>query len=262
MQNILTKIGRAALAILAYIGEVAQLAMESFLSIFSMHVRWRLVMRHIVEIGARSQMVVIVTGAFTGAVFSAQLYFQLQRLGMASTVGSVTAVAMFRELGPALAGLMVAGRVGASIAAEIGTMKVTEQVDALRSIGVHPVDYLVVPRVAAMMISMPLLVAECCAFSVLSANYVALKVLGIAEAGYMRNLIFYVGLFDIYKALIKGFVFGLILVFVACREGLRTENGAAGVGRAPTEAVVISSLAILAVNFILTFALNIIFPAS
>lgn len=262
MQNFLIQIGRTVLSLFSYLGEVARLALESFISIFSMRVRWRLVLRQIVEMGARSQLVVIVTGSFTGAVFAAQLYFQLHKLGMDSTVGSVTAVAMFRELGPALAGLMVAGRVGASIAAEIGTMKVTEQVDALRAIGVHPVDYLVVPRVTAMMISMPLLVAECCAFSVLSSNYVALDVLGIAPSSYLRNLYFYVGLFDIYKALIKGFIFGLIIVFVACREGLRAENGAAGVGRAPTEAVVISSLAILAANFILTFALNIIFPAN
>ena len=258
----LTQLGRPILSLLSYLSEIARLALESVISMFSMRVRWRLVLRQIVEMGSRSQLVVIVTGAFTGAVFAAQLYFQLHRLGMDSTVGSVTAVAMFRELGPALAGLMVAGRVGASIAAEIGTMKVTEQVDALRAIGVHPVDYLVVPRVVAMMISMPLLVAECCAFSVLSANYVAIDVLNISESSYMRNLTFYVGLFDIYKALIKGFVFGLIIVFVACREGLKAENGASGVGRAPTEAVVVSSLAILAANFILTFALNIIFPAN
>jgi phospholipid/cholesterol/gamma-HCH transport system permease protein len=257
----ITYIGRKTLSVLGYLGEMVLLLADAFRSIFRGHIRWRLVLVQFLEIGARSQLVVIVTGAFTGAVFAAQLYFQLHRLGMDSTVGSVTAIAIFRELGPALSGLMIAGRVGAAIAAEIGTMKVTEQVDALRALGVHPTDYLVVPRTLAMMISMPLLVMQACALGLLTSYMVAVEMLGTPEAGYTRNLFFWVGPWDIYKALIKAFVFGMIIVTVACHEGLKTTNGAAGVGRAPTEAVVISSLAILAANFVLTFALNIFFPA-
>lgn len=254
-------IGRTVLTFLNYVGEVARLAQETVAALFIGRIRWRLALIQLYEIGTRSQLVVAVTGAFTGAVFAAQLYFQLHRFGMDSTVGSVTAVAIFRELGPALSGLMVAGRVGAAIAAEIGTMKVTEQVDALRALGVHPIDYLVMPRAIAMMISMPLLVLEACALALVSSYIVSVPVMGVPEASYMRNLTHWVVLEDIYKASIKGFVFGVLIVFIACHQGLKTSNGAAGVGRAPTEAVVISSLSILAFNFILTFALNVVFPA-
>lgn len=254
-------IGRNTASFLNYVGEIAHLMRETAVSMLVAKIRWRLLFIQIVEIGSRSQLVVMVTGAFTGAVFSAQLYFQLHAFGMDSTVGSVTAVSMFRELGPALSGLMVAGRVGAAIAAEIGTMKVTEQVDALRAIGVHPVDYLVVPRVVAMMVSMPLLVGEACMLSLIASYIVAVPLLGVSDAHYQHNLFNWVKLFDVYKALLKGFVFGIIIVFVACHQGLKTTNGAAGVGKAPTEAVVISSLAILAANFVLTFLLNIFLPA-
>jgi phospholipid/cholesterol/gamma-HCH transport system permease protein len=213
----------------------------------------------LLEIGVRSQLVVIVTGAFTGAVFAAQTFFQFHTFGMDSAVGSVVSVSLFRELGPALTGLMVAGRVGASIAAEIGTMKVTEQVDALRAIGVHPVDYLVVPRVLAMMLSMPLLVAEACAFGILACYLVAVPILGIPEAGYLRNLVHWTAGSDVIISLIKGYFFGVVIVLIACYEGLKAENGAEGVGRAPTEAVVNGCLVILGLNFVLTFALNIFF---
>lgn len=253
-------IGRTVLTFLNYLGEVALLAQETVTALFVSKIRWRLVLQQLYEIGTRSQLVVAVTGAFTGAVFAAQLYFQLKRFGMESTVGSVTAVAIFRELGPALSGLMVAGRVGAAIAAEIGTMKVTEQIDALRALGVHPIDYLVVPRAIAIMISMPLLVVEACALALFACYLVSVQTLGVAEASFLRNLEYWVVLEDVYKALIKGFVFGVLIVFIACHQGLKTSNGAAGVGRAPTEAVVIASLSILVINFILTFALNVIFP--
>lgn len=256
----ITALGRTAITFLNYLGEVARLAEEIVHSVFVSKIRWRLLLQQIYEIGTRSQLVVMVTGAFTGAVFAAQLFFQLRNFSMETTVGSVTAVAIFRELGPALSALMVAGRVGAAIAAEIGTMKVTEQVDALRALGVHPVDYLVVPRALAMMISMPLLVLEACMLALVACYLVSVQTLGVAEAPFLRNLEHWVGLEDIYKAIIKAFVFGVIIVLVACHQGLKTSNGAAGVGRAPTEAVVISSLSILVSNFVLTFALEVIFP--
>src|SRR5205823_7610403 len=125
----------------------------------------------IVEIGLLSQLVVIVTGAFTGAVFAAQTYFQFNRIGMGSAVGAVVSVAIARELGPVLTGLMVSGRVGAAMSAEIGTMKVTEQIHALRALAVYPIDYLVVPRVLAMVVSMPLLTAECIGFGIVASCF-------------------------------------------------------------------------------------------
>lgn len=256
-----TFVGRSVLNTLNYFGELGLLAKETFIAALVAPIRWRLLLQQILQIGYRSQLVACATGGFTGAVFAAQLYFQMHKFGMDSSVGSVTAMALLRELGPALGGIMVAGRCGAAIAAEIGTMKVTEQVDALRALGVHPIDYLVVPRTLAMMLSMPLLIAEACAVGILAANYVAIDVLNIPEAGYMRNLIQWVDWQDLAKALVKAFIFGSLIAVIACREGLAAENGAEGVGRAPTEAVVISSLTIIAANFVLTFALNVLFPA-
>jgi phospholipid/cholesterol/gamma-HCH transport system permease protein len=255
-------LGRTILKALTYLGELGILAGNTITSLFIAPIRWKLVFHQIIETGSRSQIVVAVTGAFTGAVFAAQIYFQFHRFGMDSAVGSVASLALFRELGPTLTALMVSGRVGAAIAAEIGTMKVTEQVDALRSLGVSPIDYLVVPRAIAMMVSMPLLVAEACAFGIVASYIIAVPMLNVAQAPYLRNLTFYTHNSDIAIALIKGFVFAIIIVFVSCHEGLETGNGAAGVGRAPTRAVVISSLSILAMNLVLTFALNIIFPAN
>jgi len=257
----ISAIGRTTLLALTYLGELGILAGETITAMFVAPIRWKLALHQIIEVGSRSQVVVAVTGAFTGAVFAAQIFFQFHRFGMDSAVGSVASLALFRELGPTLTALMVSGRVGAAIAAEIGTMKVTEQIDALRSLGVHPIDYLVVPRSIAMMISMPLLVAEACALGIVASYVIAIPMLGVAEAPYMRNLIFYTHGSDIAISLIKGFVFGIIIVCVSCHEGLQTSNGAAGVGRAPTRAVVISSLSILGMNLILTFALNIIFPS-
>jgi len=253
-------LGRPPIAFARYMGELAFLIKDTAVSICTAPIRWRLFLRQVAEIGFRSQLVVGVTGAFTGAVFAAQTYFQFHRLGMESAVGAVVSVSMFRELGPVLTGLMVAGRVGAAIAAEIGTMKVTEQIDALRALGVQPIDYLVVPRTLAMLISMPLLVAECVGLSVLAGYFVATQVLNISDAYYLNTMIKFTTGRDIQMALTKGFFFGIIIVFVSCHQGLNAREGAVGVGRAPTESVVISSLGILIANFFLSFALNIVYP--
>jgi phospholipid/cholesterol/gamma-HCH transport system permease protein len=205
--------------------------------------------------------VVIVTGGFTGAVFTAQAYFQFASLNMETAVGPVVTLAMFRELGPALTGLMVAGRVGAAMSAEIGTMKVTQQIDALRALAVHPVDYLVVPRALAMFFSMPLLVVECVGCGVLASYYVAVNILDVDGAYFMANIIKFTDASDIAMSLIKGFFFAGVIVFISCREGLHAKDGAVGVGRATTESVVICSLGILILNFFLTMFLNILFPA-
>ncbi len=253
-------LGRLALSFIQYLGELALLFAETLQAIFGARIRWQLLLRQVVEIGYRSQLVVVVTGGFTGAVMAAQTYFQFHRLGMDSAVGAVVSVSMFRELGPVLTGLMVSGRVGAAIAAEIGTMKVTEQIDALRALGVSPIDYLVVPRVLAMMISMPLLVAESVGLALLASNFVGVNMLGVSGAYYRYQTTLYTHGSDIFMALTKGCAFAFLIVFISCHQGLNTKNGAVGVGRAPTEAVVISSLAILVSNFFLSFALNIFFP--
>lgn len=254
-------VGELLFSFARYLGELFTLFAETAYGIFQGHVRLRLVVHQIYEIGFRSQLVVLITGAFTGAVFATQTFFQFSRLQMDTAVGPVVSVSMFRELGPVLCGLMVAGRVGAAMSAELGTMKVTEQLDALRALAVHPVDYLVIPRFLAMLVSMPLLVAECIAIGILAAFFITTKILGVSEAYYLHNMLHFTGGKDVAMGLIKGVVFGILIVFVSCHQGLNAREGAVGVGRATTEAVVNGSLFILVVNFFLTMTLNIFFPA-
>jgi phospholipid/cholesterol/gamma-HCH transport system permease protein len=254
-------LGTPMLAFFQYLGEVVLLAADTFRSIFTHRLRWKLFLNQVVEIGLLSQVLVIVTGGFTGAVFAAQAFFQFNNLGMGSAVGAVVSVSLCRELAPVLTALMVAGRVGAAMSAEIGTMKVTEQIDALRALAVYPIDYLVVPRVLAMMLSMPLLVAECIAFGIVAGYVVAIYLLGVNGPYYVDNMVRWTGSRDIIMGLTKAFCFALLIVFISCHKGLTAREGAVGVGRATTEAVVNASLAVLIVNFFLTMALNIFFPA-
>ena len=254
-------IGEGVLLFFTYLGELLLLVFGIFESVVLGKIRWRLVGKQIVAIGFGSQLVVVVTGAFTGAVLTAQTFYQFRSVGLETAVGGVVAISMFRELGPVLAGLMVTGRVGAAMCAEIGTMKVTEQIDALRAMGVHPNDYLVTPRMIAMMISMPLLVAESIGFGILMSWVVAVPVLDINHFFFLRHQQFYTGIDDLYFALIKGYFFGLIIVLASCHQGFAVRNGAAGVGRNTTIAVVSSSLILLVTNFFLTIILNHFFPA-
>lgn len=261
MTRLVTAVGAAIVSWFTYVGEIVLLALETFASIFSQKIRWRLFLAQMVEIGLRSQSVVVITGAFTGAVFAAQTFFQFNKLGMGSAVGAVVSVAICRELGPVLTALMVTGRVGASMSAEIGTMKVTEQIDALRALAVHPVDYLVVPRALAMMVSMPLLVAECIGVGIAAGYFVAIGLLEVNGTYYMANMVRWTQMRDIVMALSKAFCFALLIVFISCHKGLTSREGAVGVGKATTEAVVDASLSVLIFNFFLTMALNILFPA-
>ena len=254
-------LGAPVLAFFQYLGEVVLLAADTFRSIFTHRLRWKLLLNQVVEIGLLSQVLVIITGGFTGAVFAAQAFFQFNNLGMGSAVGAVVSVSLCRELAPVLTALMVAGRVGAAMSAEIGTMKVTEQIDALRALAVYPIDYLVVPRALAMMLSMPLLVAECIAFGIVAGYLVAIYLLGVNGPYYVDNMVHWTRSRDIVMGMTKAFCFALLIVFISCHKGLTAREGAVGVGRATTEAVVNASLAVLIVNFFLTMALNIIFPA-
>jgi len=254
-------LGAPFIAFVQYLGELVLLVADTIRSVFTRRLRWRLFLRQVVDVGLHSQVVVIVTGAFTGAVFAAQTYFQFNKIGMGSAVGAVVSVAIARELGPVLTGLMVSGRVGAALSAEIGTMKVTAQIDALRALAVYPIDYLVVPRVLAMLVSMPLLTAECIGFGIIASCFVAVFALNVNGTYYIANMVRWTLLRDLIMGMTKAFCFGLLIVFICCHKGLTTREGAVGVGRATTEAVVISSLAVLISNFFLTMALNIVYPA-
>jgi phospholipid/cholesterol/gamma-HCH transport system permease protein len=260
MEKILRLPGRAFLNFLAYMGQIAALVVDLGGAVRTRVWRLRLVAQQVVAIGYGSQVVVIVTGAFTGAVFTAQIYFKFKDFGVESGVGAIVSIALCRELGPVLAGLMVAGRVGASMAADIGTMKVTEQIDALRVMAVHPVDYLVLPRFVAMLISMPLLVAESITFGLMAGHIVAVYGFGIPHRWFWDHVFEHTNETDLYCGMIKGFIFGILITLISCHQGLSAENGAVGVGIGTTRAVVYSSLALLICNFFLSLLLNYIFP--
>ena len=256
----LSAVGRPLIGFLDYLGQVFLLACQILESLLRGKKRWNLLFEQLIEIGFRSQPVVIITGAFVGAVLAAQGLFQLSGLKMESMGGALVSVGMLRELGPTLTGIMLAGRVGASMSAEIGTMKVTEQIDALRSMSVHPIDYLVTPRLIAMIISVPLLITEAAAFGIAASWVVGTQTFGVSEAWWSQHTRDHTELADIYIALTKGFVFGILIVVISCHQGLKASHGAVGVGKGTTRAMVFSSLAILIFNFFLTMLLNIIFP--
>ncbi len=248
--------------LLVHLGQLGLLARDAIVSLFAAGLRRRSALSQIIAIGIGSQLVVIVTGAFTGAVFAAQAYYKFSELGLGSATGPVVSIAMCRELGPVLAALMVAGRMGAAMAAEIGTMRVTEQIDALRTMGTDPVDYLVVPRLVAVLVSMPILTAEAIWCGMAAAEFLTVRVFEVPEPWFTAQLVAHTRLEDVATGLIKGTVFGLLIVLISCHRGLNASDGAVGVGRATTQAVVDSSLAILVVNFFLSLLLNRWLPTS
>jgi phospholipid/cholesterol/gamma-HCH transport system permease protein len=206
--------------------------------------------------GVKSQMVVLITGAFTGMVMAAQTYFQFHKVKMDSATLAVVGVSMCSELGPVLTGLMVAGRVGAAIAAELGSMRVTEQIDALRTLATHPVDYLVVPRLVALTGALPLLTVEAIAIGISAGYLVGVYVLGIDPIFSWHHMLQYTHTEELTIGLIKATTFGGIVALISCYKGMFCGEGAEGVGRATTEAVVYSSITILITNFFLTMSLG------
>lgn len=258
--NFLTSIFQPLLKLFTYLGDLTHLTIEVLKSLFIGKKCRHQVLKQIAEIGFRSQPVVIITGAFTGFVLSAQAIFQLEQFGMETMGGALVGVGMLRELGPTITGLMLAGRVGASMSAEIGTMQVTEQIDALRSMDIHPIDYLVTPRFIAMLISIPLLIAESVGFGLAAAAFIGTEVFGIGFGYWDFHMVRRTEFEDIFIAMVKGVSFGMLIVLISCDQGLKAKNGAVGVGRGTTNAMVFSSLAILIVNFFLTMLLNIFFP--
>ncbi len=233
--------------------------MDIIRCIFRYRPRWRLLVEQLYFVGVKSQFVVLTTGAAVGSVFAAQVHFQFVKLGMESAVGPTVSVAMCRELGPVLACLLLAGRVGAAMAAEISSMKNTEQIDALRSLGVYPVEYLVVPRFLALVFSAPVLTAMALAVGIALGYVVAVPILGADGAYYWDNTLKFTGYRDVMIGVSKGLLFGIIIAVVSCYKGLNAPIGTAGVGQTTTEAVVMSSLALLVSNFFFTLILNNLF---
>lgn len=227
-----------------------------FLSILSWMIRPPLKLRHIFKqmefVGVKSIFLVILTGTFTGMVLALQSYYGFKMFSAESLVGATVALGMTRELGPVLTSLMVTARAGSAMAAELGTMRVTEQIDALYVMAVNPVKHLIVPRVIAGVIMVPALTIVSDFMGILGGYFVGVHILNISEGVFVKNITKMVDLDDIYNGLIKAAFFGLILSLVGCYKGFNTTGGAEGVGRATTEAVVLSSISILISDYFLT----------
>jgi len=212
----------------------------------------RLILTQAEMIGVQSLPVVLLTALFTGMVLALQSYIALHRFGAESMVGTIVSLSMLRELGPVLVGLMVAGRVGASFAAELGTMRVTEQIAALWTLSTDPLRYLIMPRVIAAVLMMPLLVVLADFMGVWGGYLISTYLLGQNPGVYVDQAVLYLELGDVYSGLFKATVFGLIIAIVSCSEGFFCRGGAQGVGSGTTRAVVVSCMSILISDFFLT----------
>jgi len=210
--------------------------------------------RQLIQIGWLSLPVVGLTALFTGAALALQIYAGSARFDAEFAVPSITAIGMVRELGPVLGGLMVAARVASSIAAEIGTMKVSEQIDALRTLATEPLAYLVLPRLLAATLAMPVLVAVGDSIGILGGWAVGVTRLGFDSATYLRNTLDFLEFWDVASGLVKGAVFGALVAWSGCYFGMPSGRGAQGVGEATKSAVVLASVLILAANYLLTEA--------
>jgi phospholipid/cholesterol/gamma-HCH transport system permease protein len=250
--NIFAAIGRVVLSFLTQVGRLTSFTASAIMHCVRPPVYVWLTLQQIMRIGYFSLPVVGLTAFFTGGVLALQIYIGSDRYGAEAFVPQIVVLGITRELGPVIAGLMVAGRVAAAIAAEIGTMRVTEQIDALTTLSTNPMKYLVVPRLIAAVISMPILVAIADSIGVFGGYTVATASLNFSGPVYMKNTMDFVTQQDITSGLIKAAVFGFIIALMGCYNGFHSKGGAQGVGAATTNAVVSASILILASNYILT----------
>ncbi|MEL6170089.1 MAG: ABC transporter permease [Pseudomonadota bacterium] len=248
----LAAIGATVLGLLALVGQVSIYVGQTLSHMVRPPFYPRELLVQLYLIGYLSLPVVGLTTLFTGGALALQIYAGGARFSAETVVPSIVAIGIVRELGPVLGGLMVAGRVAASIAAEIGTMKVTEQIDALTTLSTHPMKYLTVPRVLAATLTLPVLVAIGDVIGIMGGFLVGITRLDFNAGAYMKNTLDFLEVFDVASGLAKAAVFGFIVAVMGCFHGMNSGRGAQGVGRATTNAVVSASILILASNYLLT----------
>lgn len=247
-------LGRAAIALVALTGEFALFLGAALTGLFRPPFYLRNLLRAVMDIGYFSLPVVALTAVFTGMVLALQSYVGFARFDAQSMIASVVVLSLTRELGPVLAGLMVAGRAGSAMAAELGTMRVTDQIDALSTLATDPMRYLVTPRLLAGVIALPLLVVVADILGVAGGFLVSTVRLGFNPDVYLRATMTYLHASDVISGLVKSAVFGFVIAAMGCFHGYRSRGGAQGVGSATTAAVVSASILILALDYILTQA--------
>ncbi|MEM6904816.1 MAG: ABC transporter permease [Pseudomonadota bacterium] len=253
--SFLASIGAAVIGLAQATGALVLFAGSGVSHVFRPPFYFREILQQMVRIGYFSLPVVGLTALFTGGALALQIYDGGSRFSAEAVVPSIVAIGMVRELGPVLGGLMVAGRVSASIAAELGTMRVTEQIDALTTLSTNPMKYLVAPRLLAATIAMPLLALVGDVIGIMGGFLVGVLRLGFNPATYISTTYDFLTIADVTSGLIKAAVFGFIIALMGCYQGYNSGRGAQGVGRATTNAVVTASILILASNYILTEAL-------
>ena len=253
--SIFNTVGAATLDFFRSVGELSLFVFRAVSCCFRPPFYMRQLLIQMYRIGYLSLPVVSLTAIFTGMVLALQSYTGFSRFSAESAIATVVVLSITRELGPVLAGLMVAGRVGASMAAELGTMRVTEQIDALTTLATNPYKYLVAPRIIAAVICLPLLVLCADAIGVLGGYIVSIYKLGFNPASYLEQTFRYLEADDVISGLQKAAVFGFVISVFGCYQGYKSRGGAQGVGRATTTAVVSSSIAILILNYLLTSVL-------
>lgn len=250
--SVLSSLGRVCIHFVYSVGRVGIFVAEILTSLFRRPFYIRQILRQFLHIGYFSLPVVGLTAIFSGMVLALQSHTGFSRFSAEGAVATVVVLSITRELGPVLAGLMVAGRMGASMAAEIGTMRVTEQIDALTTLSTNPIKYLVIPRVLAGLFMLPILVLVADIIGVMGGYIVATYRLDVNPSNYLHQTITYLEMEDVVSGLVKAAVFGVIISLMGCYHGYYTERGAEGVGRATTNAVVSSSILILIMNYALT----------
>ncbi|MFW5782134.1 MAG: MlaE family ABC transporter permease [Candidatus Muiribacteriaceae bacterium] len=239
-----------------YLGGLWEFFTKNVRSLFRERFYTDMFMNEVYSIGVRSFGVVALAGVFTGMVFVIQVGFNFMEMGAQSYIGGIVALALFRELSPVLVSIIIAGRVGSAMAAEIGTMKISEQIDALKMLSVDPYSYVSIPKIMASLIMLPVLVVFSDFVGILGGAVVAVHQVGISLASYKNSIIMWVEKYDLLSGLFKAVVFALVISLVSCYNGFRTKGGAKGVGNAATFSVVLSIISVLVLDYFLTVFLK------
>jgi phospholipid/cholesterol/gamma-HCH transport system permease protein len=253
--RLLDRVGQATTGFFEYAGGLTILSAETFGFMARLRIRFNETISQCALLGVQSLVIVTLTSLFTGAVISLESAQQAVAYGFSNIVGGAVAYGSVRELGPMLTAVVVAGRVGAAIAAELGSMVVTEQIEALRSMGLEPARFLVVPRLVALLVMLPLLTIFADVVSILGGMYIAEAYAHIPYDSFIASVRQSIDMSDVLKGLLKSFVFATIIVMVGAYQGLSTRGGAAGVGRSTTFAVVLAIILIFVSNFVLSLLL-------
>jgi phospholipid/cholesterol/gamma-HCH transport system permease protein len=260
MSRFLTNIGQKVLAFLYFVGGISNLASQTFYFLFIPPFKRQRILEEAKKAGIDSMPIVCLISLFIGVILALQTAYLMQRLGSEIYIASIVALSLVREMGPVITSLVVAGRVGSAIAAEIGSMQVTEQIDALETLAANPVQYLVVPRFLALSLMLPLLTLFGDIIGIFGGWFICVVKLGISSSLYMQVTFDALLFKDLFTGTFKTVFFGMIIAFVSCYQGFNVEGGAEGVGRATKQAVVISFILIIACDCLFTALFYFIFP--